>query len=263
MLIFLCYLILLASVSLFLLFSLCFHTASRSFSNKVTAISLSLLLKLLINLILGPLALSWKPLHQCGKRVKTKNQKVLGANFYLNRSYRGETGREGLFAPSPPHLLIQNRLNVNFAPVSVCQGVNVVRSVFCYPYVSFLAKPLFTTVNLVHPVTVYNVKSVNWAHHICRVFPSVHCTTSICWHFSYQRHGNVTSFSLSSSNLLSHTGIKSHLLPYTLKLNLSPRPSFPPGISSSPNFQHVSSSIKICLFLMTLSNASLLNQQTQ
>ena len=67
-------------------------------------------------------------------------------------------------------------VNVNFAPVSVCQRVNVVRSVFCHPHVSFLAKPLFTTVNLVGPVTVYNVKSVNSPHHIRRVFPSVHCT---------------------------------------------------------------------------------------
>ena len=36
-------------------------------------------------------------------------------------------------------------VNVNFAPVSVCQRVNGVRSVFCHPHVSFLAKPLFTT----------------------------------------------------------------------------------------------------------------------
>ena len=32
-------------------------------------------------------------LHQCGKRVKTKSQKVLGANSYICRSYRGKTGR--------------------------------------------------------------------------------------------------------------------------------------------------------------------------
>ena len=74
-------------------------------------------------------------------------------------------------------------VNVNFAPVSVCQCVNVFRSVFCHPHVSFLAKPLFPTVNLVRPVTVYIVKPVNSAHHICRLFPSVHCTTSIHGHF--------------------------------------------------------------------------------
>ena len=154
-------------------------------------------------------------------------------------------------------------VNVTFTPVSLCQRVNVVRSVFCHPHISFLAKPLFTTVNLVGPVTVYNVKSVNSPHHIQRVFPSMHCTTSIHRKFSYQRHENVTSFPLPSSNLLPSPVIKSHLSLLTSKLNLSPRPSFPPGTSSPPNFQHVSSSIKICLFLMTLFNAILPNQPTQ
>ena len=39
-------------------------------------------------------------LHQCGKRVKTKSQKVLGPNSYVCRSHRGKTGRGGLFGPS-------------------------------------------------------------------------------------------------------------------------------------------------------------------
>ena len=37
-------------------------------------------------------------LHQCGKRVKNKCQKVLGANFYVCRNDRRKTGRS-LFAP--------------------------------------------------------------------------------------------------------------------------------------------------------------------
>ena len=152
-------------------------------------------------------------------------------------------------------------VNVNFAPVSVCHRINVVRSVFCHPHVSFLAKPLFTTVNLVGPVTVYNVKSVNSPHHIRRVVPFVHCTTSIHRNFSYRKHENVISFPLPSSNLRSCV-IKSHLSPLTSKLILSPRPSFLPG-TSSPNVQHVSSSVKICLFLMTLFNVILPNQPTQ
>ena len=41
-------------------------------------------------------------LHQCGKRVKTKNQKVLWGNSYVFRSYRGITGREGFLAPPHP-----------------------------------------------------------------------------------------------------------------------------------------------------------------
>ena len=91
-------------------------------------------------------------------------------------------------------------VNVNFAPVSACQRVNVLRSVFCHPHVSFLAKPLFTTVNFVGPVTVYNVKSVNLPHHFRRMFPSVHCTTRIHRKFSFRRHDNVTSFLLSPSH---------------------------------------------------------------
>ena len=118
----------------------------------------------------------------------------------------------------------------------------------------FLAEPLFSTVNLVGPVTVYNVKSVSSPHHIRRVFPSVHCTTRIHRKFSYQRHENVTSFPLPSSNLLPSLVIKSHLSPLASKRDLSARPSLPPGTSSPPNFQHVSSLIKICLFLITLLN---------
>ena len=41
-------------------------------------------------------------LHQYGKRVKTKNQKDLGANSFICRSYRGKTGSGGLFAPPLP-----------------------------------------------------------------------------------------------------------------------------------------------------------------
>ena len=32
-------------------------------------------------------------LHQCGKKVKTTSQKVLGANSNVCRSYRGKTAR--------------------------------------------------------------------------------------------------------------------------------------------------------------------------
>ena len=46
-------------------------------------------------------------LHQCGKRFKTKSQKVLGANSYVCRIYRGKTGR-GDFLPCP----ILNRVKI-------------------------------------------------------------------------------------------------------------------------------------------------------
>ena len=41
-------------------------------------------------------------LHQCGKRVKTKSQNVLGGNSYICRSYRGKTGRGAFLPPTPP-----------------------------------------------------------------------------------------------------------------------------------------------------------------
>ena len=41
--------------------------------------------------------------HQCGKRVKTKSYKVLGASSYVCISYRGR-GRGDFFAPPPPIL---------------------------------------------------------------------------------------------------------------------------------------------------------------
>ena len=127
-------------------------------------------------------------------------------------------------------------VNENFAPVSVCQRINVVRSVICQLHVSFLGKTLFTTDNLVCPETVYNVEPVNSAHHIRRVFPSMHCTTSIHLHFFYWKYGHGTSFPLPSLYLNLFPGIKSHLSPWTSKLNLYPRPSSPLGTSSSLTF---------------------------
>ena len=50
-----------------------------------------------------------KVLRQCGKRVKTKSQKVFGVNSYVWRSCRRKTARWGLFTPCPP---IQNRDNL-------------------------------------------------------------------------------------------------------------------------------------------------------
>ena len=77
---------------------------------------------------------------------------------------------------------------------SVCQRVNRIRLVFWHLHVLFFTKPLFTTVNLARPVTVYIAKSVNSPHHIRSVFPSVHCITSIHRHFSYRERENVNAF---------------------------------------------------------------------
>ena len=41
-------------------------------------------------------------LHPCGKRVKTKSEKVLGANSYISISYRGKQVGGDFLAPSHP-----------------------------------------------------------------------------------------------------------------------------------------------------------------
>ena len=41
---------------------------------------------------------------QSRKSVKTKIPKALGANFYVRRSFRGKTGREGIFSISSHNL---------------------------------------------------------------------------------------------------------------------------------------------------------------
>ena len=225
------------------------------FPLKLRLFHLNLLLNVVVNLFLVLLAFVLETLLLSIYTIlPNRSYLILFLTFQLNVNVT-------LFAYLSYRL--KPSLNVNIAPVSVCQRVNVVRSVLCHPHVSFLAKPLFTTVNLVRPVIASNVKSVNSAHHIRRMFLSMQCTTSIHQRFSYRRHENGTSFPLPSLNVISSPGIKSHLSPLTSKLNLLPRPSSPPGTSSPPNFQHVSSSIKICLLLMVLFNVVSLNQPTQ
>ena len=199
--------------------SLLCTTASRSFSNKVRAISLKPLTKASNKAF--PMVARFYPGNFAPKHLHNPSQSLafdLGCNVPTKLKHYVICNSVMSFEPVD--------INVNFAPVSVHQHVNVVRSVFCHPHYSFLAKSLFITVNLVGPVIVYNVKSVNSPHHICRVFPFVHCNTSINQNFSYQRHENITSFPLPSSNLPSPPVVKCHLSPLTLKLNLSPRPSF-------------------------------------
>ena len=102
----------------------------------------------------------------------------------------------------------------------------------------FLVKHLFNTVNLVRPVTVYNIKSV-YSAHIRRVFPCPPCTRCIHRYFSYQGRENVTSFPLPSLNLIFSPRTRAHLSPLTSKFDLSLRPSCPSGNSSPQNFQQV------------------------
>ena len=41
-------------------------------------------------------------LHQCSKRVKTKRQKVFGANSYICSREKGKTHKGGFFGPVHP-----------------------------------------------------------------------------------------------------------------------------------------------------------------
>ena len=43
--------------------------------------------------------------HQCGKRVKTKSRKVLRANSYVCKSYRGKSSRKGV-ASHPEYVIL-------------------------------------------------------------------------------------------------------------------------------------------------------------
>ena len=149
--------------------SLSFTTVSRSFFNKVRAISFNSLTKASNKLF--PRATCFCPGNFVPKHLHSPSQSL---EFGLARNVPTKLKHYCICKAAmsfEPVALI-----VNLAPVSVCQRVNLVRSVFC---ISYLAKPLFTTVNFVGPVTIYNVKSVNSPHHIRRVFPTVHCTASI------------------------------------------------------------------------------------
>ena len=159
--------------------SFSFTTVSRSFSNKVRAISFKSLTKASNKPF--PRATRFCPGNFAPKHLNNPSQSLafdLACNIPTKLKHYVICKAVMSFEPVA--------LNVNFALVSVCQCINVVRSVFCHPHVSFLAKPFFTTVKLVGPV--YNVKSVNPPHHIRRFFPSVYCTASIHQNISYRKH---------------------------------------------------------------------------
>ena len=146
-------------------YSLSFITVSRSFFNKVRAIS-------------------FKSLTKASNKPFPRATRFCTGNFAPKHLHNPSQSLAFDLARNIPtklkHYVICKAvmsfepvaLNVNFAPVSY-QHVNVVRSVFCHPHICFSAKPYFTTVNYVGPVTVYNVKSVS-SPHISRVFPSMH-----------------------------------------------------------------------------------------
>ena len=81
---------------------------------------------------LNNLGLTLEILHQCGKRVKTKSQKVLGANSYVCRSYRGKTGTEGVKKAREPSIFVSSNSCRSWA--SLIPFMHLVRA-FNYSYV--------------------------------------------------------------------------------------------------------------------------------
>ena len=127
---------------------LSFTTVSRSFSNKVRAISFKSLSKASNKPF--PRATHFCPGNFAPKHLHNPSQSLA---FELARNVPTKL-KQCVFCKAVMSFE-PVALNVNFAPVSVCQRVNVVRSVFCHPHVSFLVKPLFPTVKPVCPVIVY------------------------------------------------------------------------------------------------------------
>ena len=130
--------------------SLSFATASRSFSNKVSSISFKSLTK--ANDKPFPWITRFCPGDFAPKHLHNPSQSLtfdLACNVSTKLKHY-------IICKSVMSFELIN-VNVNFAAVCVCQRLNVVRLFFCHPHVPFLAKPLFTTVNLHRTVTVHDV----------------------------------------------------------------------------------------------------------
>ena len=130
--------------------SLSCATASRSFSNKVSSISFKSLTK--ANDKPFPWITRFCPGDFAPKHLHNPSQSLtfdLACNVSTKLKHY-------IICKSVMSFELIN-VNVNFAAVCVCQRLNVVRLFFCHPHVPFLAKPLFTTVNLHRTVTVHDV----------------------------------------------------------------------------------------------------------
>ena len=144
--------------------SLSCTTASRSFSNKVSAISFKSLTKA-----------SNKPFPRancfCSRNFAPKHLHNLSRSLVFDLA-RNVPAKLKHYVICKSFMSLESvDVNVNFAPVFLCQRVNEVRLVFCHPHVSFLLKPLLTTVNFVCPVTVIMLSLSNFAEcfHPCIV----------------------------------------------------------------------------------------------
>ena len=103
-------------------------TTSRSFSNKVSAVSFKSLTKASITFSQCHLLFSWK---LCCKHLHNPQTLV----FDLARKVPTKLKHYVICKSVVPFQPVS--VNVNFEPVSVCQGVNVVTLVFCHLHVSY------------------------------------------------------------------------------------------------------------------------------
>ena len=158
--------LILLSLSLFLLFPIHFHVQLHQglFPIKLVLFHLSLLLKLVIKLFQGPIFF-------CSRNFVPKHLRNLSRSLVFDLA-RNVPAKLKHYVICKSFMSLESvDVNVNFAPVFVCQRVNEVRLVFCHPHVSFLLKPLLTTVNFVCPVTVIMLSLSNFAEcfHPCIV----------------------------------------------------------------------------------------------
>ena len=157
-------------------------------------------------------------------------------------------------------------VNVNVVSVHVRHRLHIVKSVFCYQRVSCLAKPIFLTVDTVtDTLSVCNVvKYVSSTHNVREVFSSTHNSISIPTKvYCPENNNNIASSHLPLTNLLSSSETKSCTLSLTSNLNFSECTFSLSKISCSRIYNHVSSSVKFCLFCKVLLNAMFLRQPLQ
>ena len=158
-------------------------------------------------------------------------------------------------------------INVNVVSVHVRHRLHVVKSVFfCHQHVSYLAKPIFLTVDTAtDTLNVCNVvKYVSSTHNVRKVFRSTHNSISIPRQvYCPENDNNIANSHLPLTNLLSSSETKSSTSSLTLNLNFSEWTFSLPEISYSRIYHHVSSSVKFSLFFMILFNAMLLHQPLQ
>ena len=121
--------------------SLLCTTASRSFSNKVSALPFKSLTKASNKPF--PSAARFCPGNFTPKHLHNPSQSLV---FDLARNVPTRLKHYVICKSVAPFEAVA--VNVNFAPVYVCQRVNVVKLVFCHPHISFLANPCLPLLTL-------------------------------------------------------------------------------------------------------------------